>query len=53
MYRLAPFKVWVSDLLQVMLSGRPVWCRRLAERGMHPSASLRHGSQAMMASVAV
>ena len=30
----------MSDLLQVMLSGRPVWCRRLAERGMHPSASL-------------
>ena len=30
----------MSDLLQVMPSGRPVWCRRLAERGMHPSASL-------------
>ena len=30
----------MSDLLQVMLSGRPVWCRRLAEQGMHPSASL-------------
>ena len=30
----------MSNLLQVMPSGKPVWCRRLAEQGMHPSASL-------------
>ena len=29
----------MSDLLQVILSGKPVWCKRLAERGMNPSAN--------------